>query len=91
MTEQLPAVNPETCDAGDSEQVLAALAGMDAVYRAAVALFYLQECSYKEIAAILQVPIGTVKSRIARGILALREILMADRFEDCSCCRGKKP
>jgi RNA polymerase sigma-70 factor (ECF subfamily) len=77
VTEQLPAINPGPYDSGDSAQVLAALATMDEIHRAAVALFYLQQCSYKEIAAILDVPLGTVKSRIARGILTLREILVA--------------
>jgi len=43
-----------------------------------VALFYLEDCSYKDIAAILEVPIGTVKSRIARGLAQLREILALD-------------
>ena len=36
----------------------------------------LEECSYKDIAAILEVHIGTVKSRIARGIGQLRKILL---------------
>jgi RNA polymerase sigma-70 factor (ECF subfamily) len=59
----------------DSSQVLAALKRVDEVYQAAVALFYLEDCSYKEIAEILAVPVGTVKSRIARGIMQLRGIL----------------
>ena len=58
--------------------MLSALAKVDEVYQAAVALFYLEDCSYKDIAAILEVPIGTVKSRIARGIGQLREILLSD-------------
>jgi hypothetical protein len=51
---------------------------MDEVFQPAVALFYLEDCSYKEIAFILEVPIGTVKSRLARGIAQLREILLSD-------------
>ena len=40
--------------------MLSALARVDEVYQAAVALFYLEDCPYKDIAAILEVPIGTV-------------------------------
>jgi RNA polymerase sigma-70 factor (ECF subfamily) len=48
---------------------------VDEIYQAPVALFYLEDCSYKEIAEILNVPIGTVKSRMARGIAQLQSIL----------------
>ena len=75
VSEQLPAFPLELGDQVDSSQVLSALAQMDEVFQAAVALFYLDDCSHKEIAEILAVPVGTVKSRIARGIRQLREIL----------------
>lgn len=75
VCEQLPAVSPDFADHVDSSQVLAALARVDEIYRASVALFYLEDYSYKEIAAIIEAPIGTVKSRIARGIAQLRAIL----------------
>jgi len=78
ITESLPANSPEPDSQADNCQVLPALAKMDAVYQAAVALYYLEDHSYKEIAAILEVPIGTVKSRIARGIEQLRKILEID-------------
>jgi transposase len=48
---------------------------VDEVYQGAVALFYLEDCSYKEIAEILEVAEGTVKSRISRGIAQLRHLL----------------
>jgi len=74
----LPSVAPERFSAGDTSQVLTALARVDEVYQAAVALFYLEDCSYKDIAAVLAVPVGTVKSRIARGIAQLRAIMSSD-------------
>jgi RNA polymerase sigma-70 factor (ECF subfamily) len=73
--EELPAFSPDFASAADSPQVLGALEKVDAVYQAAVALFYLEDCSYNQIAEILEVPVGTVKSRIARGIAQLRDIL----------------
>jgi RNA polymerase sigma-70 factor (ECF subfamily) len=72
--EELPSFSPDFANAVDSPQAVCALAQVDVVYRAAVALFYLEDCSYQEIAQILEVPVGTVRSRIARGIGQLREL-----------------
>jgi RNA polymerase sigma-70 factor, ECF subfamily len=77
VSEELPVMSPDLADQMDSSQVLSALAKVDEVYQAAVALFYLQDRSYKDIALMLEVPIGTVKSRIARGIVQLREVLLS--------------
>lgn len=74
VSAEVPVCSPELADQVDSSQVLSALAKVDEVYQAAVALFYLEDYSYKEIAEILAVPVGTVKSRIARGITQLRAI-----------------
>ena len=71
----LPTVSPARVTELDSAQVLHALAEVDDVYKAPVALFYLEDYSYKEIASVLDVPIGTVKSRIARGIGQLQKLL----------------
>ncbi len=59
----------------DASQALAALSQVDEIYQAPIALFYLEDCSYKEIAEILDVPIGTVKSRLARGLGQLKKLL----------------
>jgi len=72
---ELPAISPAAVHRLDGAQVVAALARLDEIYQAPVALFYLQDCSYNEIAEILQVPLGTVKSRLARGIGRLQEML----------------
>jgi RNA polymerase sigma-70 factor, ECF subfamily len=72
---ELPVVSPVAISRHDTARVLAELARLDEVYQAPVALFYLQDCSYNEIAEILQVPMGTVKSRLSRGISRLQELL----------------
>lgn len=72
---ELPAVLPATVNRLDSAQVLDALARLDEIYQAPVALFYLQDCSYNEIAEILAVPLGTVKSRLTRGLARLHQSL----------------
>jgi RNA polymerase sigma factor (sigma-70 family) len=75
VADQLPVLSAGAADQADCGEVLLALAKLDEVYQAPVALFYLEDCSYKDIALILDVPLGTVKSRIARGLVQLREIL----------------
>ncbi len=52
-----------------------ALADINPVFRAALVLREIEDMSYDEIAAILEVSIGTVKSRIVRGREALRRNL----------------
>jgi RNA polymerase sigma-70 factor (ECF subfamily) len=52
-----------------------ALAEVPTEFRTAVVLRDLADLDYREIAAVLEVPVGTVKSRIARGRRALRDAL----------------
>ncbi len=61
------------------EQVGAALARVPRVFREAVVLRDLEGLSYDEIAAVLRVRIGTVRSRIARGRDHLRRLLEPSR------------
>jgi RNA polymerase sigma-70 factor (ECF subfamily) len=75
VPEQEQTEEPEAGAELDAQDLMAALQEVDEVYRAALVLFYLKEHSYREIAEILDVPIGTVMSRLSRGKLQLREIL----------------
>lgn len=65
-----PAVAVETRNA-----VADALASLDAEHRVAVVLRDIEGCDYQEIADILELPVGTAKSRIFRGRMALRALL----------------
>jgi RNA polymerase sigma-70 factor, ECF subfamily len=80
----LPAVPPVNIHLIDTTQVLETLAQLDEIYQAPVALFYLQDHSYLEISEILGVPLGTVKSRLARGLGRLHQLL-------ADCAPGAQP
>ena len=72
---ELPTIPPATVDQLDAATVVASLAQVSEPFRAPLALFYLDDHSYKEIAEILDVPVGTVQSRIARGKSQLYKLL----------------
>lgn len=75
ISTELPVVPPPSINQLDTGHLTAAFAQLDEIYQAPVALFYLQDNSYNEIAEILDIPIGTVKSRLARGIARLHDLL----------------
>jgi RNA polymerase sigma-70 factor (ECF subfamily) len=72
---ELPNIEPRIVEKMDADLVVDALQQVDEKFRAALTLFYFKDQSYKEIAEVLEVPIGTVMSRISRGKKQLREIL----------------
>ncbi len=63
----------------DPAQLQAAIEQLPAEFREAIVLRELEGLSYKEIAEIAGVPIGTVMSRLARARRQLREILTKDQ------------
>ena len=73
---ELPTIEPDMVGSLDARTVLDLLAQVDPQFQAAVSLFYLEDYSYNEIAAILEVPLGTVKSRIARGLAQLKALML---------------
>ena len=60
------------------EQILSALDALPEAYRDVVLLADVQEFSYKEIAAVLDIRLGTVMSRLSRARAALRDKLAAE-------------
>lgn len=66
-------VSPEVHRSMDGALAMKSLLQVDEIYRHPLALFYIQDLSYKEISEILDVPIGTVMSRLSRGKAQLRD------------------
>ncbi|MEY2513628.1 MAG: hypothetical protein QOJ89_986, partial [bacterium] len=65
--------------AGEDGDVLALLAGLSPEHRAVVVLRYVLEYTPGEIADLLDLPRGTVNSRLRRGLDALGDVLEAPR------------
>lgn len=72
-----PAGDPEAraIAAEERENLLAALARLEAPYRTAIVLRYQLDLTYGEIAGILQVPVGTVGTMLHRAKRQLRVCL----------------
>lgn len=88
---ELPVNQPELGDRIDAETARQALSRVDSVFRVPLALFYLGEHSYAEIAKMLGVPIGTVMSRIARGRAQLRRLLADHLTETAPAAQNATP
>lgn len=65
--ENLPQVPADCVNQIDSKTLVRFLREMDEDHRAALLLYYMEDLSYKEIAEVLGVPLGTVQSRISRA------------------------
>lgn len=71
IPEELPA-EPEF----DQELLQRAIDCLPAEFKVVVLMFYFEGCSYKEIAGQLNLPLGTVMSRLARAKQRLRDALL---------------
>jgi len=65
----------------DSERLQQILADLPESYRTPLILFYFEEFSYRQIAEQMEVPIGTVMSRLARAKAYLRSRLTSDHVD----------
>ena len=59
----------------ERQRLWRALRKLPVEFRGAVVLFDIEGCTYDEVAAIENVPVGTVKSRLSRGRALLRGLL----------------
>ena len=70
-----------TSEAGERERMRRALAKLPDAQRATLEVAFFEGLSYPEIAAREGVPLGTIKSRAARALAALREALIEEGIE----------
>jgi RNA polymerase sigma factor (sigma-70 family) len=75
VQEELPALSPDLAEGMDSETAMGAALDLEEHFRAPLVLYYLQCLTYREIAEVLDLPIGTVMSRLSRGKDLLRQRL----------------
>ena len=77
IAEKTGATEPEKqiLNATYSEEVQKALDGLSDEFRAVILLSDVEEMSYEEIATTMQIPVGTVRSRIHRGRTQMRKTL----------------
>lgn len=72
---EIPPLTPEMADEVDGQMVMEAALDIDEHYRAPLVLYYLRGFNYREVAKVLDVPIGTVMSRLSRGKELIRQRL----------------
>lgn len=75
-----PAPDPEAVALArvEHEAVVAAIGQLPPIHQEVLALTFVQELSYRELADLLEIPLGTVQSRLSNARHALRALLRAD-------------
>lgn len=73
---ELPEALPDSWPEIDKARLQEALNELPEVFRTPVIMFYFQEFSYRDIAEQMELPLGTVMSRLARAKAYLRSRLL---------------
>lgn len=69
----------EPADTRDADDIHAALRALPEAFRRVLVLHELEGRSYREVAAVLELPLATVGTRLRRGRRKLRDLLVAQR------------
>jgi RNA polymerase sigma-70 factor (ECF subfamily) len=77
ITDEQPTPFDRLASGEDRERISAALLSLDTVYREVLVLRFHEELSLQEIATVTRAPLSTVKSRLYRGLAAIKPILGA--------------
>jgi RNA polymerase sigma-70 factor (ECF subfamily) len=81
-----PSASPEAlaAQADEKQQLMLALEALPPRSREVIVLRELEECSYKEIAEITGIPMGTVMSTLSRARTRLQQILSGSTAREAS-------
>jgi RNA polymerase sigma-70 factor (ECF subfamily) len=85
--DELPGRLPEPLPPVDPEELQSALNALPEVFRTPIILYYFEDFSYRDIAEHMDLPLGTVMSRLARAKIYLRNRLLAP---DCQVLAGQE-
>ena len=75
VVDDVPERPATAADPGDRLDLAAALAGLSTTDRAVLALRFLDDLPVADVAAVLRMPEGTVKSRTSRALARLHTVL----------------
>lgn len=64
-----------TFETGESKDLFKAVMGLPEKYRIVIHLFYYEDYTIKEIADILKISVNSIKTRLSRGRVMLKEVL----------------
>jgi len=68
-------------DKYNSEVIRKCVNMLDDTYRLPIILYYFKELSYSDVALVLNIPLGTVKSRLSTGKKKLKQLMEVEQFE----------
>lgn len=84
-----PDVEQQAVEDAFGDEVVEAMEALPPEFKSAVYMADVQEMSYEEISGVMNVPIGTVRSRISRGRKML-QLRLRQYAEDAGYIRGKE-